>query len=84
MIPRIRIAEVNGVALMLFGLCTLAGLAVSQAIHQPAAGVIGIMAGLYFLFAIKVVRQWEKVAVLRLGRTARPRPLPHYSDHRNA
>ena len=26
------------------------------------------MVGLYFLFAIKVVRQWEKVAVLRLGR----------------
>jgi regulator of protease activity HflC (stomatin/prohibitin superfamily) len=24
--------------------------------------------GLYFLFAIKVVDQWEKVAVLRLGR----------------
>ncbi len=68
MIPKIRIAEINGVALLLFALCTLAGLAVSQAIHQPAAGVIGILVGLYFLFAIKVVRQWEKVAVLRLGR----------------
>jgi regulator of protease activity HflC (stomatin/prohibitin superfamily) len=28
----------------------------------------GVAVGLYFLFAIKVVRQWEKVAVLRLGR----------------
>ncbi len=26
------------------------------------------MVGLYFLFSIKIVRQWEKVAVLRLGR----------------
>ena len=29
---------------------------------------LGTLVGLYFLFAIKVVRQWEKVAVLRLGR----------------
>src|SRR5262249_32073815 len=28
----------------------------------------GFLVGLYFFFAIKVVRQWEKVAVLRLGR----------------
>lgn len=27
-----------------------------------------LTAGLYFLFAIKVAKQWEKVAVLRLGR----------------
>jgi regulator of protease activity HflC (stomatin/prohibitin superfamily) len=26
------------------------------------------LVGLYFLFAIKIVRQWERVAVLRLGR----------------
>src|SRR5581483_7868298 len=30
--------------------------------------VAGAVVGIYFLFAIKVVRQWEKVAVLRLGR----------------
>ena len=28
----------------------------------------GCLAGVYLLFAIKVVRQWEKVALLRLGR----------------
>src|SRR5271165_2028998 len=66
--PKIRINEINGVALLLFVVCTLAGLAVSQAIHRPAVAIGGILAGLYFLFAIKVVRQWEKVAVLRLGR----------------
>jgi regulator of protease activity HflC (stomatin/prohibitin superfamily) len=65
---RIRVNEVNGVALMLFVACTLAGVAASQATHQPAAAVAGIMVGAYFLFAIKVVRQWEKVAVLRLGK----------------
>src|ERR1051326_3709767 len=65
---RIRIQEVNGVALLLFVVCVLAGVAVSQSIHQPWPIVSGILVGLYFLVAIKVVRQWEKVAVLRLGR----------------
>jgi len=30
--------------------------------------IAGFLLGIYFLFAIKVVQQWEKVAVLRLGR----------------
>jgi len=68
MLPRIRIQEINGVALLLFAVCTLAGIAVSQATHRPEVAIFGALVGLYFLFAIKVVRQWEKVAVLRLGR----------------
>jgi regulator of protease activity HflC (stomatin/prohibitin superfamily) len=65
---RIRIQEINGVALLLFVVCVLAGVAVSQSIHQPWPAISGVLVGLYFLVAIKVVRQWEKVAVLRLGR----------------
>ena len=65
---RIRVQEVNGVALLLFAVCVLAGLAVAQAIRQPWPAISGALVGLYFLLAIKVVRQWEKVAVLRLGR----------------
>jgi regulator of protease activity HflC (stomatin/prohibitin superfamily) len=60
--------EVNGVALLLFVICVLAGVAAAQAIHHPWPAFSGILVGLYFLFAIKIVRQWEKVAVLRLGR----------------
>jgi regulator of protease activity HflC (stomatin/prohibitin superfamily) len=66
--PKIRMNEVNGVALLLFTVCLLAGIAISQGTHQPAYAIAGAMVGLYFLFAIKVIRQWEKVAVLRLGR----------------
>ena len=66
--PKIRIQEMNGVALLLFAVCVLAGLAISQATRQPAYAISAALVGLYFLFAIKVVRQWEKVAVLRLGR----------------
>ena len=66
--PKIRIQEINGVALLLFTVCVLAGIAIMQATKQNAYAIAGILAGLYFLFAIKIVRQWEKVAVLRLGR----------------
>jgi regulator of protease activity HflC (stomatin/prohibitin superfamily) len=65
---KIRIQEINGVALLLFTVCILAGAALSQSTHQPAYAVAGILVGLYFLLAIKIVRQWERVAVLRLGR----------------
>jgi regulator of protease activity HflC (stomatin/prohibitin superfamily) len=66
--PRIRVRELNGVALLLFAICLLAGIAAAQTFHQESWGIVGALVGLYFLFAIKIVRQWEKVAVLRLGR----------------
>ena len=65
---KIRMSEVNGVALLLFIVCLLTGIAIAQATHQQAYAVAGALVGLYFLFAIKIVRQWERVAVLRLGR----------------
>jgi regulator of protease activity HflC (stomatin/prohibitin superfamily) len=65
---RIRINEVNGVALLLFVVSVLAGVAIAQSKNNPAPFVVGLVVGLYFLFAIKIVRQWEKVAVLRVGR----------------
>ncbi|HYM75184.1 MAG TPA: slipin family protein [Candidatus Dormibacteraeota bacterium] len=66
--PKIRITEFNGVALLLFAVSLLSGIAISQATNQRAYAIAGALVGLYFLFAIKIVRQWEKVAVLRLGR----------------
>lgn len=65
---RIRINEISGIARLLFAISLVIGLAVSQIVHNPAPAVIGALVALYFLFAIKVVKQWEKVAVLRLGR----------------
>src|SRR6202158_4366423 len=65
---KIRMNEVSGIALLLFVIATVIGLAISQAVHNPAPSIFGARVGVYFLFAIKVVRQWEKVAVLRLGR----------------
>jgi regulator of protease activity HflC (stomatin/prohibitin superfamily) len=65
---RIRINDVSGIARLLFAVSLAIGLAITAAIHNSAPAVIGAVVGLYFLFAIKVVRQWEKVAVLRLGK----------------
>lgn len=65
---KLKVQEVNGVAVLLFAVCLLAGIAAAQALHQQAYAISGALVGLYFLLAIKIVRQWEKVAVLRLGR----------------
>lgn len=51
-----------------FLLCMVTGAVTTALILQPWPVLVGAFTGLYFLFAIKVIKQWEKVAVLRLGR----------------
>ena len=65
---KINVAQMNGVAIAAFVLCVVIGTFSGIAMHQPAPIIIGGLLGLYLLFAIKVVRQWEKVALLRLGK----------------
>jgi regulator of protease activity HflC (stomatin/prohibitin superfamily) len=65
---KIELPPVNGVAVSLFVICIVAGIILTGVVHHPAPAIIGAFVGLYFLFAIKVVQQWEKVALLRLGR----------------
>jgi regulator of protease activity HflC (stomatin/prohibitin superfamily) len=65
---KIEIGQISGVGRSLFVICLLAGAIVTAATRYPAGIIAGAALGIYLLFAIKVVRQWEKVAVLRLGR----------------
>ena len=65
---KIELPPINGVAVSLFVICIVAGVIVTGVVHYPAPAIIGVFVGLYFLFAIKVVQQWEKVTLLRLGR----------------
>jgi regulator of protease activity HflC (stomatin/prohibitin superfamily) len=65
---KIAFAQINGVAVAAFVLCLVVGAVLRVTMHQPAPIIVGASLGLYLLFAIKVVRQWEKVALLRLGR----------------
>jgi regulator of protease activity HflC (stomatin/prohibitin superfamily) len=61
-------AQINGVAVTAFVFCFAVGALVGVVVHNPAPTILLVLAGLYLLFAIKVVQQWEKVALLRLGR----------------
>ena len=60
--------HVSRIGIALLVICGFAGAAGSKAADSLAPLIAGILVGLYFLFAIKVADQWEKVAVLRLGR----------------
>jgi len=60
--------QINGVAVTAFVLSFVVGALLSRTIHHPAPIIVGALLGLYLLYAIKVVEQWERVALLRLGR----------------
>ncbi len=66
--PRVDIAPINRVAVAAFVVCVGAGALGSVAVKHPWPVIAGGLVGLYLLCAIKVVQQWEKVALLRLGK----------------
>lgn len=68
MTSRVQEGVVNGVAVSAFVVCLLPGALLTLALHSPVPVIIGSMLGLYLLFAVKVIRQWEKAALLRLGK----------------
>jgi regulator of protease activity HflC (stomatin/prohibitin superfamily) len=63
--------EISAPAITVMVTCMGAGLAGTFLTRNNLPLVFGILVGLFFLFSIKVVRQWEKVAVLRFGRFQR-------------
>jgi hypothetical protein len=58
----------SGVAMGLFAIFVAIGPGLMAATSQRAPLPGGLLIGIYLLFSIKVADQWEKVAVLRLGR----------------
>jgi len=60
--------QVPGIAMALFVVFGAAGLGLATVIGSRLPLIVGLLAGVYLLFSIKVADQWEKVAVLRLGR----------------
>ncbi len=65
---KIEIGQISGIGRALFVISLLAGAVVTAATKYPEGIIAGGVLGIYLMFAIKVVQQWEKVAVLRLGR----------------
>ncbi|MEO8098068.1 MAG: slipin family protein [Acidobacteriota bacterium] len=72
MAKAVRIPELNTTisspAVTLFIVCMLAGLLISAVATNPVPAIVGGVAGFYFLFSIKVIQQWQKVALMRLGK----------------
>jgi len=60
--------QVSGVGVAICFVCIAAGTLTGAYYNQPVPVIAAIVIGLYFLFAIKVADQWQKAAVLRLGR----------------
>ncbi len=60
--------QFNGVALTAFLASLVGGLLLAKVTGSMVSATIGAAIGLYLLFAIKVVDQWQKVALLRFGR----------------
>ncbi|MEG9433901.1 slipin family protein [Terriglobus sp. ADX1] len=60
--------EASGPAVAAFVLCAIPGILVADYTNREIAVLPFLLAGFYLLFSIRVVRQWEKVAVLRFGR----------------
>ena len=48
--------------------CMAAGFAASKVLHSSLPLIVGLAIGVYLLFSIKVVQQWQRVAILRFGR----------------
>ena len=60
--------RVSTLAVALFVVFAAAGYGAATAMDNRVPLFIGLAIGFYLLFSIKVADQWEKVAVLRLGR----------------
>lgn len=65
---RIDFTHFNRVAVSAFVICASAGAIATALINNPAPFIAGALVGVYFLFAVKVAQQWEKAALLRLGK----------------
>jgi len=68
MTPRVSLQNTNTVAVAAFLASIAAGGICSAATERPYPVIAGAAVGIYLLFAIKIVRQWEKAIKLRFGR----------------
>lgn len=60
--------QISGIAGALFAISMAGGAALMAVFENRVPLIAGTLIGLYLLFSIKVADQWEKVAVLRMGR----------------
>jgi uncharacterized membrane protein YqiK len=68
MSDRFQQMRLSTVGLALCAISLAAGGGLMAATDSRVPAIAGVLVGLYFLFAIRIADQWEKVAVLRFGR----------------
>jgi regulator of protease activity HflC (stomatin/prohibitin superfamily) len=59
---------ISGVGVAVFAAFVIAGIILTARTGNPAFLAAGALIGAYFLLSIRVADQWEKAAVLRMGR----------------
>src|ERR1700748_166339 len=62
-----KYGQCSNVGCAVFVISVLAGGIAAALTKHFLFGIAGIVIGVYFLYAIKVVSQWERVAILRFG-----------------
>jgi regulator of protease activity HflC (stomatin/prohibitin superfamily) len=65
---RISTVQISAIAAAVAVVSAAVGFGLAALTGKPLFLVAGVAVGAWFLFSIKVADQWEKVAVLRLGR----------------
>jgi regulator of protease activity HflC (stomatin/prohibitin superfamily) len=60
--------DISGPGIAAFLACLAAGFVSARLVHSPIALIATLAAGIYLMFSIKVVQQWQRVAILRFGR----------------
>src|SRR5260370_35361675 len=68
MLFRQTLKQGSSVGVAVFVILIVAGVVSTAVYNRPAPAIVGFVIGLYFLLAIKVAEQWQRAAVLRLGR----------------
>ena len=65
---KLEFAPLNRVAVTAFLVSAFTGFVAAAILKNPIPLIAGFLIGFYLLFAIQVVRPWERVALMRLGR----------------
>jgi regulator of protease activity HflC (stomatin/prohibitin superfamily) len=68
MLFRQTLKQSSSLGVAVFVISIVAGVVSTAVYNRPAPAIAGAVIGLYFLLAIKVAEQWQRAAVLRLGR----------------
>jgi regulator of protease activity HflC (stomatin/prohibitin superfamily) len=65
---KVQVVPRNEVAIAAFIVFTGAGAITTAVLHYRAYVIAGALIGIYLLFAIQVIKPWDRVALMRLGR----------------